>query len=162
MGSSFISGDTQSLPHHVVLFPFMSKGHTIPILHLAHLHLHCRLTVTIFTTSANYPFIFEPLNDTTVTTLDLPFAHNVPDIPVCIESTDKLPLMSMFRSFTKATKLMQPDFERALQTQPCVSFILWRVPLVDLRVCFRVQHPEVCILWYELLLYICGQSCGPR
>ena len=117
-----ITGDTQ--PHHVVLFPFMSKGHTIPILHLARLLLHRRLIVTFFTTPANRPFIFESLNDTTVTILDLPFSHNVPDIPVGIESTDKLPSMSMFYAFGNATKLMQPDFERAIQTLPRVSFIV--------------------------------------
>ncbi|KAM4124929.1 hypothetical protein ACB094_01G269600 [Castanea mollissima] len=121
MGS--ICGDSQ-VPHHVVLFPFMSKGHTIPILHLARLLLHRSLTVTIFTTPANRPFIFESLNDTTVTILDLPFSHNVPDIPVGIESTDKLPLMSMFPSLANASKLMQPDFERALQTLPRVSFMV--------------------------------------
>ncbi|KAM4124931.1 hypothetical protein ACB094_01G269800 [Castanea mollissima] len=105
-------------------FPFMSKGHTIPILHLARLLLHRSLTVTIFTTPANRPFIFESLNDTTVTILDLPFLHNVPDIPVGIESTDKLPSMSMFHAFGNATKHMQPDFERAIQTLPRISFIV--------------------------------------
>ena len=117
MGS--ISGDTQ--PHHVVLFPFMSKGHTIPLLHLARLLLQRRLTVTIFTTPANRPFISESLNDTTAFILDLPFSHNVTDLPAGIESTDKLPSMSMFPSFANATKLMQPDFERALQNLPRVN-----------------------------------------
>ena len=120
MGS--ISGDTQ--PHHVVLFPFMSKGHTIPLLHLARLLLQRRLTVTIFTTPANRPFISESLNNTTAFILDLPFSHNVTDLPAGIESTDKLPSMSMFPSFANATKLMQPDFERALQNLPRVNFMV--------------------------------------
>ena len=63
MGSS-ICGDIDARPHHVVLFPFMSKGHIIPILHLTRLLLHRRLAVTIFTTQANHAFITESLNDT--------------------------------------------------------------------------------------------------
>ena len=60
MGSS-ICGDIDARPHHVVLFPFMSKGHIIPILHLTRLLLHRRLAVTIFTTQANHAFITESL-----------------------------------------------------------------------------------------------------
>ena len=55
MGSISFSANTH--PHHVVLFPFMSKGHTIPILNLARLLLHRHLSVTIFTTPANRSFI---------------------------------------------------------------------------------------------------------
>ena len=123
MGSISVSANTQP-HHHVVLFPFMSKGHTIPTLHLARLLLHRQLSVTIFTTPANRSFIVESLNDTTASILDLPFSHNVADIPSGIESTDKLPSMSLFHSFAKATKVMQPDFENALLTLPPVNFIV--------------------------------------
>ena len=84
--SSSICGDIDAQPHHVVLFPFMSKGHIIPILHLTRLLLHRRLAVTIFTTQANHAFLSESLNDTSASILDLPFSHNVPDIPAGIES----------------------------------------------------------------------------
>uniref|UniRef100_A0A2N9I7M5 Glycosyltransferase n=1 Tax=Fagus sylvatica TaxID=28930 RepID=A0A2N9I7M5_FAGSY len=124
MDSISISANTQPRDHHVVLFPFMSKGHIIPILHLARLLLHRHLSVTIFTTPANRPFIVQYLNDTTASILDLPFSHNVADIPTGMESTDKLPSMSLFYSFAKATKVMQPDFENALLTLPPVSFIV--------------------------------------
>jgi hypothetical protein len=48
----------------------------------------------------------------------------VADIPVGIESTDKLPSMSLFYLFAKATKVMQLDFENALLTLPRVSFMV--------------------------------------
>ncbi|XP_059670169.1 UDP-glycosyltransferase 90A1-like [Cornus florida] len=109
---------------HVVLFPFMSKGHTIPILHLARLLLHRRITVTIITTPANLPFISAFLSDTSASVLPLPFPDNLPDIPSGIESTDKLPSMSLFVRFANATKLMQPHFEQALNSLPNITFLV--------------------------------------
>ncbi|XP_062151808.1 UDP-glycosyltransferase 90A1-like [Alnus glutinosa] len=121
-----MSSNSDSQGHHVVLFPFMSKGHTVPILHLAHLLLRRRHAVTVFTTPANRPFIAQSLADTSASIVDLPFPQNVADsdVPAGIESTDKLPSMSLFYSFAIATKLMQPDFERALEALPRVSFVV--------------------------------------
>ncbi|KAM7509927.1 hypothetical protein LguiB_008802 [Lonicera macranthoides] len=104
----------ESSTPHMVLFPFMSKGHTIPLLHLAHLLLRRTTTVTIFTTPSNRPFISHSLAGSSATILDLPFPQNVPGIPTGIESTDKLPSISLYPAFAKATKLMQPHFEQAL------------------------------------------------
>ncbi|KAL2528855.1 UDP-glycosyltransferase 90A1 [Forsythia ovata] len=109
---------------HVVLFPFMSKGHIIPLLHLARLLLDHRATVTLFTTPANRPYIVQSLSDDDITIIDLPFPGNIPGIPPGIESTDKLPSMSLFVSFARATKLMQPNFENVLQTLPHVTCII--------------------------------------
>ncbi|CAL9014585.1 unnamed protein product [Prunus brigantina] len=113
---------------HVVLFPFMSKGHTIPLLHLSRLFLARGLRVTIITTPANRPFIDQSLADTSsaaATAVDIPFPQNtVPGIPVGIESTDKLSSLDLFFPFTISTEHMQPDFERALQTLPRVSFLV--------------------------------------
>ncbi|XP_015879170.3 UDP-glycosyltransferase 90A1-like [Ziziphus jujuba] len=110
---------------HVVLVPFMSKSHTITLLHLARLLLKRHLSVTIFTTRANRPFIVDTLADTSASIVDLPFPENIPDIPPGIESTDKIPSMSLFYSFVTSTKRMQPDFERALQSLlPHVSFMV--------------------------------------
>ncbi|KAG7985570.1 hypothetical protein I3843_03G032800 [Carya illinoinensis] len=113
-------------PRQVVLFPFMSKGHTIPIFHLGHLLLNRRLAVTVFTTPANHPFIAQFLSNI-LPPLSPPFPQNVlghDDIPVGTESTDKLPSMSLFHSFVLSTMLMQPDFKRALETLPRVSFMV--------------------------------------
>ncbi|KAL3526036.1 hypothetical protein ACH5RR_014408 [Cinchona calisaya] len=109
---------------HVVLFPFMSKGHTIPVLHLARLLVRRNFTVTIFTTPANHPFIHKSLSDliqnnttsnTTVSVIDLPFPENIDGIPPGIESTDKLPHISLWLSLARATQLMKPHFEQALK-----------------------------------------------
>lgn len=111
--------------HHVVLFPFMSKGHTIPLIHLAHLLLNRHITVTFFTTPATRSFIANSLADTTATIVELPFPGNVAGIPTGVESTDSLASMSMFYSFAMATQLMKPDFDRALENlHPPVTFMV--------------------------------------
>ncbi|PIN02707.1 UDP-glucuronosyl and UDP-glucosyl transferase [Handroanthus impetiginosus] len=93
----------------------MSKGHTIPLLHLAHLLLRRGAAVTIFTTPLNHPFISHSLPQTNVSIIDLPFPENIPEIQPGIESTDKFPSMSLFVPFVNGVKLMQPSFEKALQ-----------------------------------------------
>lgn len=103
----------------------MAKGHTIPLLHFAHLLLRRGVTVTIFTTPANHPFVSQSLNDTATSIITLPFPDNIsPDIPAGTESTDKLPSMSLFYDFAAATVAMQPHFEQALETLPHVTFMV--------------------------------------
>ncbi|KAH7852289.1 hypothetical protein Vadar_022816 [Vaccinium darrowii] len=109
---------------HIVLFPFMSKGHTIPVLHLARLLLHRNITVTFFTTPANRPFVSDSLSDTDASIVELPFSQNIEGVPAGVESTDKLPSMSLFVPFATATKLMQPNFEESLQTLPYITCIV--------------------------------------
>ncbi|CAH1437694.1 unnamed protein product [Lactuca virosa] len=111
---------------HFVLFPFMSKGHTIPLLHLAQLLLSRRVTITLFTTKANRPFIahFFHRHSDSISIVDLPFPIQVEGIPQGIESTDKLPSMSFFTQFATSTKLMQPHFEQALEKIPHVTCIV--------------------------------------
>ncbi|XP_057983194.1 UDP-glycosyltransferase 90A1-like [Malania oleifera] len=111
-------------PHHAVLFPFMSKGHTIPLLQLARLLLHRCITVTVITTPANRPFISHSLSDTKASIIDIPFPENVPDLPAGVESTEKLPSISLFVPLAIATKLMQPHFEKTMQSLPPVSFLI--------------------------------------
>ncbi|KAJ8630429.1 hypothetical protein MRB53_023752 [Persea americana] len=112
-------------PTHAVLLPFMSKGHTISFLHLAQLLLNRNITITIFTTPANSPFIRSSLSNTTATVLELPFPQTPPNLPPGVESTDKLPAMSLFLPFVRATKFLQPHFEQALSTLlPHVSCII--------------------------------------
>ncbi|KAJ4850900.1 hypothetical protein Tsubulata_035646 [Turnera subulata] len=122
MGS--ISSSRDESKYHAVLFPFMSKGHTIPQIHLAHLLLRRGIAVTFFTTPANRPFIAKSLADTTASIIDLPFPKNIPEIPPEVESTDKLPSMSLFPKFALATKHMQADFEKALEVLPRVNFMV--------------------------------------
>ncbi|KAM5581609.1 UDP-glycosyltransferase 90A1-like [Rosa sericea] len=113
---------------HVVLFPFMSKGHTIPLLHLSRLLLSRGLAVTIFTTPANRPFIDQFLSGASAASVvDIPFPQNIhPEIPAGVESTDKLSSVAerLFYPFALATKHMQDDFEKALGSLPRVSFMV--------------------------------------
>ena len=44
-------------PSHVVVFPFMAQGHTIPLLDIAKAFANRDLKVTIITTPSNAPFI---------------------------------------------------------------------------------------------------------
>lgn len=92
----------------------MSHGHTIPLLHLATLLRHRFITVTIFTTPVNAPSIRDFLRDASISVIELPFPKDVHDIPPNVENTEKLPSMSYFYPFARATKLMQPLFEQAL------------------------------------------------
>ncbi|CAH8361138.1 unnamed protein product [Eruca vesicaria subsp. sativa] len=129
-----------SPPHHVVLFPYMSKGHTIPLLQFARLLLRHRrvistsddktqepnISITIFTTPKNHPFISNFLSDVSSSTkiISLPFPENISDIPPGVETTDKLPSMSLYVPFTRATNSLQPLFEETLKNLPQVSFIV--------------------------------------
>ncbi|KAI8019430.1 UDP-glycosyltransferase 90A1 [Camellia lanceoleosa] len=110
---------------NIVLFPFMSKGHNIPIIHLARLLLHHHATVTMFATVANRHFFSDSLADTGASIVDLPFPENINGLPAGVESTDNLPSMSLFVPFANATKLMQPDFEQALEILPNVTCLIF-------------------------------------
>ncbi|KAF7136369.1 hypothetical protein RHSIM_Rhsim08G0056400 [Rhododendron simsii] len=108
----------------MVLFPFMSKGHTIPLLHLAHLLHRRNISVTFFTTTANRLFISDSLSDTDASIVELPFPQDIEGVPAGVENTEKLPSMSLFVPFANATKLMQPNFEEALETLPQITSII--------------------------------------
>ncbi|TKY63247.1 UDP-glycosyltransferase 90A1 [Spatholobus suberectus] len=108
---------------HILLFPFMSKGHTIPLLHFAQILIRRSISVTVVTTSANHSFITESLNGTAASVVTLPFP-TATNIPSGVESTDRRPSMSLFYEFATATSSMQPHFEQLLQTIPRVSFMV--------------------------------------
>ncbi|KAL8166770.1 hypothetical protein V2J09_008269 [Rumex salicifolius] len=112
---------------HVLLFPFMSKGHTVPFLHLSRLLLHRRIPHTIFTTPANLSFISSFLSNDVVlppeiSILTLPFPSDAP-LPG-LESTDSLPSMSHFLTFAASTKLLQPGFEAAVRRLSNVKLLI--------------------------------------
>ncbi|XP_028778570.1 UDP-glycosyltransferase 90A1 [Neltuma alba] len=124
MGSLPREEDCSRQPH-VLLIPFMAKGHTIPLLDFARLLLRRNASVTVVTTPANRPFVTESLQNTTgASIVDIPFPANVPEIPAGVESTDQLSSMSLFYKFTSATVHMQPHFERMLETLPRISFMV--------------------------------------
>ncbi|MED6148093.1 hypothetical protein PIB30_050004 [Stylosanthes scabra] len=110
-----------SAQQHVLLFPFMAKGHTIPLLQFGRTLLNRHVAVTVVTTPANRPFIEESLAGTTASIVTIPFSSTaVPGV----ESTDKLPSMSLFYHFGMSTISMQPYFERVLEALPRVNFMV--------------------------------------
>ncbi|KAL3512894.1 hypothetical protein ACH5RR_025611 [Cinchona calisaya] len=103
----------------------MAQGHTIPLLYLARLLWQRNVPVTLFTTPANSPSVRATLRDTTISIVELPFPANIHGIPPGVENTDKLPYMLSFPDFANATKLMQPQFEKALEDlNPVVGCII--------------------------------------
>ncbi|KAF8011449.1 hypothetical protein BT93_J1922 [Corymbia citriodora subsp. variegata] len=116
-GAPKMGSPTSDDPVHIVFFPFMSKSHTIPILHLARFLLRRRLAtaVTVFTTPSNLPFVSRHLAGTSASIVSLSFPGDVLGLPSGVESTDALPSMSLFPAFTNATALMQPSLEAELE-----------------------------------------------
>ncbi|XP_008794406.1 UDP-glycosyltransferase 73B4-like [Phoenix dactylifera] len=101
---------------HVVIFPFMAKGHTIPLLHLAAALSARGLRVTLVTTPANSPFIRRHLptcRHPAVAILTLPFPHLHP-LPPGVESTDVLPSLDLYPAFLRATGLLRRPFHHLL------------------------------------------------
>ncbi|CAM0871405.1 unnamed protein product [Alopecurus aequalis] len=96
--------------NHIVVFPFMAKGHTVPLLHFASalsVH-HKRLRVTVVTTPGNLAFARTRL-PSSVRLAVLPFP-SLPSLPPGIESTDALPCPSLFPTFLRATALLREPF----------------------------------------------------
>ncbi|XP_020548179.1 UDP-glycosyltransferase 90A2-like [Sesamum indicum] len=113
---------------HILVFPFMAKGHTFPMLQLARLLLRHGAAVTLITTPWNRPLISSCLSDTTISVIDIPFPQNLQSIPPDVESTDKLPDISLWPDLLAATKLMQPHFEQ--HPQACLLYH-WHFPVVS-------------------------------
>ncbi|KAK3134007.1 hypothetical protein QOZ80_6AG0543830 [Eleusine coracana subsp. coracana] len=103
---------------HVVIFPFMAKGHTLPLLHFATaLSVHHRnLRVTLVTTPANRDFVRSHL-PASVEIVNLPFP-SYPPLPAGVESTDFLPCPSMYPVFLNATALLKEPFAAFLASLP--------------------------------------------
>uniref|UniRef100_A0ACD5X9N7 Uncharacterized protein n=1 Tax=Avena sativa TaxID=4498 RepID=A0ACD5X9N7_AVESA len=95
---------------HVVLFPFMAKGHTLPLLHLAtalSVH-HNGLRVTVVTTPGNLAFVRSHV-PSSVRLAVLPFP-SLPPLPAGVESTDALPSPSLHPTFMRAAALLRQPF----------------------------------------------------
>ncbi|KAM0925294.1 hypothetical protein ACQ4PT_004273 [Festuca glaucescens] len=116
-----------SVHPHVAIFPFMAKGHTIPLIQLVH-HLHRRhlATVTFFTTPGNTAFVRDGLSgadDTAV--VELTFPADVPGDPAGVESAEGLTSMASFLAFTGAVSLLQPQLEASLAAmEPPASLLV--------------------------------------
>ncbi|CAN6204192.1 unnamed protein product [Urochloa humidicola] len=113
--------ETHPLPH-IAIFPFLAKGHTIPLIHLAHyLHRHGLATVTFFTTSGNAAFVREGLSGADAAVVELTF----PGIPPGVESAEGLTSMASFTVFADATSLLRPQLEASLaEAQPPANLLV--------------------------------------
>ncbi|XP_051230920.1 anthocyanin 3'-O-beta-glucosyltransferase [Lolium perenne] len=96
--------------NHIVVFPFMAKGHTIPLLHFAtalSVH-HKSLRVTMVTTPANLAFARSRLpSSVRIAVLAFP---SLPPLPAGVESTDALPSPALYPTFLRATALLRAPF----------------------------------------------------
>jgi hypothetical protein len=96
--------------NHVVIFPFMAKGHMLPLFHFATaLSVHHRsLRVTLVTTPGNAAFARSRL-PASVDLVELPFP-SLPPLPAGVESTDAVPCPSLHLAFLHATALLRDPF----------------------------------------------------
>ncbi|CAD6219667.1 unnamed protein product [Miscanthus lutarioriparius] len=117
--------ETQKLPH-IAIFPFLAKGHTIPLIHLAHyLHRYGLATVTFFTTAGNAGFIREGLSGADAAIVELTFPTDVPGIPPGVESAEGLTSLASFVVFADATFLLLPQLDASLaEMQPPASLLV--------------------------------------
>ncbi|CAN6169562.1 unnamed protein product [Urochloa humidicola] len=110
MTNATANGAPGSGRDHIVIFPFMAKGHMLPLLHFATALTahHARLHITLVITPGNVPFARSHLPPS-VSLIALPFP-SLPPLPAGIESTDALPSPSLHLPFLHATALLATPF----------------------------------------------------
>ncbi|KAL5201594.1 hypothetical protein ABZP36_035948 [Zizania latifolia] len=128
MAPDSLTCGNHALPH-VVIFPFVAKGHTIPIIQLVHhLRHHEIATVTFFTTPGNAGFVRARLScagDDDVAVVELDFPADVAGIPPGVERAEGLTSMASFVPFVDAMSLLLPQFEESVAAmQPPASIIV--------------------------------------
>ncbi|PUZ60112.1 hypothetical protein GQ55_4G097700 [Panicum hallii var. hallii] len=124
------NGDGNGVPvsrsgrDHVVIFPFMAKGHMLPLLHFATAlsARHGGLRVTLVTTPGNVAFARSRL-PASVSLVALPFP-SLPPLPAGVESTDALPSQSLHLAFLRATALLRAPFADFLASLPSPALAL--------------------------------------
>ncbi|KAJ3699073.1 hypothetical protein LUZ61_002778 [Rhynchospora tenuis] len=127
---------------NVVIFPFMAKGHTIPLLHLAAFisSHHRHLAINLITTPGNASFFHHHLPSSmhpNISIISLPFP-SFPPLPPGIESTDTLPSPSLYPTFFNATTLLHGPFRQLLSNLSplpiCLIsdfFLGWTLPIAN-------------------------------
>ncbi|XP_039117509.1 scopoletin glucosyltransferase-like [Dioscorea cayenensis subsp. rotundata] len=100
---------------HILIFPFMAQGHTIPLLHLAtFLSTHHHLQITIITTSGNAPFLRQYL-PSSINLSIFPFPSS-PLLPIGVESTDHLSSMDLHPIFVTTIAHLRPHLHQLLHS----------------------------------------------
>ncbi|CAK7354134.1 unnamed protein product [Dovyalis caffra] len=104
------------LTSHVVIFPFMAQGHTLPLLDLSKALSRQQIKVSIITTPSNAKSIAKNIaNYPNINLIEIPFPI-VDGLPEGCENTSQLPSMEFHFPFVQATKQLQKPFEQALET----------------------------------------------
>ncbi|KAK7300338.1 hypothetical protein RJT34_11181 [Clitoria ternatea] len=96
---------------HIVMVPFMAKGHIIPFLALArHIQQRTAFTITIANTPLNIQYIRSAIstNDTDVHLAELPFNSTQHGLPPNTESTERLPFTHIAKLFLSSLSLEAP------------------------------------------------------
>lgn len=122
---------------HILIFPFMAQGHTIPLLDLSKALSSSGLKVTILTTPSNSSSIksyISEYSNTTINLREIPFPK-VEGLPKGCENMSQIFSPNHILPFFNATKLLRQPFEETirdmtkLEDQPsCVisdSFLGW-------------------------------------
>uniref|UniRef100_A0A2N9HSC0 Glycosyltransferase n=1 Tax=Fagus sylvatica TaxID=28930 RepID=A0A2N9HSC0_FAGSY len=107
--------NSQSLVLHVVIFPYMAQGHTIPLLDISRAFANRGLKVTIITTPSNAPFISSKTNKHPNIFLSIIPFPKVQELPHGCENTADLPSMALLTTFIETTKKMKQSFEGVLR-----------------------------------------------
>ncbi|KAL4182101.1 hypothetical protein AMTRI_Chr12g274250 [Amborella trichopoda] len=102
--------------HHIVVFPFMAQGHTIPLLYLCNALSSMGHRSTIITTPLNAISMRRTLDcqNPKIRLIELPFPEE-PAVPRNCENTDQLPSVDLFVPFLKATQKLRPQFDQILE-----------------------------------------------
>jgi hypothetical protein len=102
-------------PSHVVVFPYMAQGHTIPLLDIAKAFANHGLKITLITTPSNAPFVFSKTSKHPNISLSIIPFPRVQELPQGCENTADLPSMALLAPFIEATKKMKQPFEGVLR-----------------------------------------------
>ncbi|KAJ6305851.1 hypothetical protein OIU78_021219 [Salix suchowensis] len=100
-----------SSPPHVLIFPFMAQGHTLPLLDLSRALASRGTGVTIITTPANAPFILSKSSTHTAISLSIIPFPKVEELPEGCENVNHLPSPDLFVPFINAAKQLKQPFE---------------------------------------------------
>ncbi|XP_042497657.1 UDP-glycosyltransferase 73B4-like [Macadamia integrifolia] len=103
--------------HHLVIFPFMAQGHTLPLLDLSKALARRRLKITIITTPYNATLILPYISKhKEIYLIQIPFP-DVEGLPKGCENTSHFNANSMdqFFTFIAATAKLQQPFQKILQ-----------------------------------------------
>ncbi|KAF3943095.1 hypothetical protein CMV_030313 [Castanea mollissima] len=127
---------------HIVIFPFMAQGHTMPLLDLSKA-LSCQgLKVTIITTPSNSSSISSYISRySNIHLKEIPFPQ-VQELPKGCENMSELHSLDQLFLFCNATKQLQEPFEETLRDMS------------------KLQDPPTCVISDSFLGWTNASCCN--